>query len=143
MERIIYPLLYFNISKDAVLGLLIGTNYQVIDKDLKSVKATLGEHLSRQYKKHDDYPHINLEQPKVRMFYVKVRPTYRENTGAYPLSQSLEVPVVAIYGENNNNYFECYLPLMKESFYYYNAKELMTLATHFALNYFNKLSPDM
>ncbi len=142
MERIIYPLLYFNISKNAVLGLLIGTDYQVVDKDIKSVKATLSERLSRQYKKEDDYPLINISQTKIRIFYVKVRPTYRETTGAYPLSQSLEVPVVAVYGENSNNYFECYLPLMKESFYYYNAKELVTLATHFAVNYFNKLSPD-
>jgi ATP-dependent Clp protease ATP-binding subunit ClpC len=142
MERIIYPLLYFKMANDAVLGILIGTDYQVVDKDLKSVKATLSEHLARQYKKFDDYPYMDIEQVKVRSFKVKVRPTYREKTGAYPMSQSVEVPVFAVYGENPNNYFECYLPLMNESFYYYNAKELPTLVGHFATNYFNRLAPD-
>ena len=142
MERIIYPLLYFKLRNDAVLGILVGTDYQVLDKDLKSVKATLSEHLLRQYKKLDDYPYMNLENLKVRTFKIKVRPTYREKTGAYPLSQTIEVPVIAVYGENPNNYYECYLPLMEESFYYYNPKELGTLVSHFAANYFNKLAPE-
>ena len=142
MERIIYPLLYFKMANDAVLGILVGTDYQVVDKDLKSVKATLSEHLARQYKKFDDYPYMDVGQTKVRTFRIKVRPTYREKTGAFPMSQFVEVPVFAVYGENPNNYFECYLPLMNESFYYYNAKELQTLVSHFATNYFNRLSPE-
>ena len=90
----------------------------------------------KQYKKLDDYPYINLENPKVKTIKVKVRPTYREKTGAFPLSQTIEVPVVAVYGQNDN-YYECYLPLMGESFYYYNPKEFNTLTTYFATNYFN------
>ncbi len=142
MERILYPLLYFKLANGAVLGMLIGTNYQVIDKDLKSVKSTISGHLSKQYKKHDDYPYMNLENPKLKVIKVKVRPTYRESAGAFPLSQMIEIPVITVYGKKQNNYYECYLPLMSDSFYYYNPKEFTTLVTYFATNYFNQLSPD-
>ena len=142
MEKINYPLVYFNLGQDAVLGILIGAELQVVDKDLKSVKATLSTHLQRQYKKFDDYPYMSMVKPRLRIFNIDIRPTYREKTGAYPQSTTLKVPVVAVYGENKNNYYECYLPLMEESFYYYDEKEFLTLTSHFATNYFNKLSPE-
>ena len=142
MEKINYPLVYFNLGQDAVLGILIGAELQVVDKDLKSVKATLSTHLQRQYKKFDDYPYMSMVKPRLRVFNIEIRPTYREKTGAYPQSTTLKVPVVAVYGENQNNYYECYLPLMEESFYYYDEKEFLALTSHFATNYFNKLSPE-
>ena len=60
MEKINYPLVYFNLGQDAVLGILIGAELQVVDKDLKSVKATLSTHLLRQYKKFDYYPYMYM-----------------------------------------------------------------------------------
>ncbi|MEO1713974.1 MAG: hypothetical protein AAFU60_11645 [Bacteroidota bacterium] len=48
METITYPLLYFPIQKDAMLGILVGTHMQAVDKDLRSIKATLSGHLQKQ-----------------------------------------------------------------------------------------------
>lgn len=142
MEKINYPLVYFKIGEHAILGILIGTDFQVVEKDLKSVKSALSEYLKQQYKKFDDYPFLSIEKPQLKIFNIDVRPTYRERTGAYPQSKTLQVPVVAVYGENSNGYFECFLPLMDESFYYYEKKEFSTLTSHFATNFFNGLKPE-
>lgn len=142
MEKIIYPLLYYKLANEAVLGILVGTEYQAVDKDLKSVKATLSEYLQRQYKKHDIYPYMDILMPHLRTLSVAIRPTYREQVGAFPLSKTIDVPVVAVYGDNSTGTHECYLPLMGESFYYHDTKEFTTLVTHFAKNYFNQLAPD-
>ncbi|MFT6149882.1 MAG: ATP-dependent Clp protease ATP-binding subunit ClpC, partial [Saprospiraceae bacterium] len=116
MEKITYPLLYFQLNDDAVLGILVGTNYQVVDKDLRNVKSMLTEQLQNNYRKHDDYPYMDIIKPKMKVVEVKVRPTYREESGAYPLPTSLKVPIVTVYGETKHGYYECYLPMFEESF---------------------------
>ena len=142
MEKITYPLLYFQLNDDAVLGILVGTNYQVVDKDLRNVKSMLTEQLQNNYRKHDDYPYMDIIKPKMKVVEVKVRPTYREESGAYPLPTSLKVPIVTVYGETKHGYYECYLPMFEESFYYYEAKQFQSLVSHFAMNYLNQQPPN-
>lgn len=142
MEEITYPLLHFKLNNDAILGILVGTNYQVVDKDIRNIKSTLSEQLQKNYKKHDDYPYMDIVKPRLKIIDVKVRPTYREESGAYPLPTSLKVPVVTVYGETKHGYYECYLPMFNESFYYYEAKQLQNLVGHFAMNYLNQQPPD-
>ena len=38
MKTINYPLLYYRLNEHVVLGLLVGTEYQVVEKDLKTIK---------------------------------------------------------------------------------------------------------
>lgn len=142
MEKITYPLLHFKLKDNAILGVLVGTEYQVVDKDLRSLKATLSDQLQREYKKNDDYPYMDIIKPKMKIIEVKVRPTYREESGAFPLPNSLKVPIIAVYGETQHNYFECYLPMFNESFYYYEAKQFQSLVTHFATNFLNQQPPN-
>lgn len=142
MEKITYPLLHYQLNEGEVLGILVGTGYQVVGKDLKSVKATLSTYLKRQYKKFDDYPHSALTTPKMKMFEIKVRPTYRDDGRSYPSGKSIKVPVVAIYGPTQQGYYECHLPLLQESFYYYDAKLLSSLVQNFATNILNQKTPE-
>lgn len=142
MEKITYPLLHFQLNDAAVLGILVGTDYQVVDKDLRNVKSTLTNQLQRNYKKFEDYPYMDIIKPKMKVIEVKVRPTYREESGAYPLPTSLKVPIVTVYGETKHGYYECYLPMFNESFYYYEQKQFQTLVSHFAMNYLNQQPPN-
>ncbi|MGB1120811.1 MAG: AAA family ATPase [Saprospiraceae bacterium] len=142
MEKITYPLLHFQLNDEAVLGILVGTDYQVVDKDLRNVKSTLTNQLQRNYRKFEDYPYMDIIKPKLKVIEVKVRPTYREESGAYPLPTSLKVPIVTVYGETKHGYYECYLPMFNESFYYYEQRQFQTLVSHFAMNYLNQQSPN-
>lgn len=142
MEKIHYPLLYYPLQANALLGILVGTNYQVVDKDLRSIKASLSEHLSKQYKKYDTYPYMDILEPRMKVFEVSIRPSYKEKFGSYPVSYSLKVPIPVVYGETDQGYFECYLPLLEESFYYYDARQFEALVQHFATNLLNQLPPE-
>ncbi len=142
MEKFVYPLLYYQLSENRVLGLLVGTHHQIIDKDIKHVKSSLTTHLKRLYKKYDDYPYTPFESFRLKTFEVKVRPVYRDNNRSYPSSKVLKVPVDAVFGPTDQGHFCCFLPLLGESFYYYDSKLLVSLVQNFAMNILNKKTPD-
>lgn len=142
MEKLAYPLLYFQLKPDAVLGLLVGTPYQLVEKDLKTLKRSMGNHLRREYKKHADYPYLRLTDPRLKVFRVHIRPTYKDDSGSYPVNHSLQAPMVVVYGPTNQEHFECHLPLFEESFYYYEESQLEPLVKHFANSVLTRLPPD-
>lgn len=141
MERITYPLLYFDLAPQAVLGFLVGTELQVVEKDLERVKLSLGNYLQRQYKKYDDYPYVDLLDAKLRIMEFAVRPTYRDDGGSYPLSQELKVPLAIIYGETEQDNYACHVPNLNGSFYYYEPRQFDSLVQYFVTNALNQLSP--
>lgn len=143
MQTINYPLLYYKIEEGLVLGMLVGTDYQVVDKDLRSVKQTLAQYLQKDYKKYDFYPDVNISDPKLKVIQVSVRPSYKAKNSAYPVAQPLVVPVPVIYGTSEGDYFECYLPYFGESFYFYDNKQFKSLVTYFAVNELNSLNPEI
>jgi ATP-dependent Clp protease ATP-binding subunit ClpA len=142
MEKFVYPLLYYQLAENRVLGLLVGTHHQIIDKDIRHVKSSLATHLKRLYKKYDDYPYTPFESFRMKTFEVKVRPVYRDKNRSYPSSNMLKVPVDAVYGPTDQGHFCCFLPLLGESFYYYDSKLLLSLVQNFAMNILNKKTPD-
>ncbi|MEL6637240.1 MAG: AAA family ATPase [Bacteroidota bacterium] len=143
MRKINYPLLYYQLSEEAVLGILVGTDYEVVERDLKSVVGILQDQIQRMYKKEDDYWLIDIVDPKLKVVDVKIRPTYRERTGAYPMSETLKIPVPVVFGETSQGHYECYLPLLDESFYYYDARQFRPLLQHFATDLLNRKSPEI
>ena len=142
MEVLTYPLLYYQMKEDAVLGILVGTDYQIIEKDLKRVKATLNNFLQRQYKKHAEYWYLGLQNPKLKQVSVDIRPAYREPSGIYPMRKSIKVKIPAIYGETDQGHYECYLPLFDESFVYYDPSQFNSLSSHLVRELLNRLSPE-
>ncbi len=142
MDRINYPLLYFELNADMVLGLLIGTEFEMIEKDLRSLKTTLSRHLQKQYKRQNDYAPMYMPKPRLKVVHIPVKPSYSDNWGSYPLSQQVDVPVIAIHGETTYSDFECYLPMLNRRFFYYHADQLDTLIRHFATVALNQMQPE-
>ncbi len=142
MELLTYPLLYYQLNEDAVLGILIGTDYEIIEKDLKRVKAALNTFLQRQYKKHSEYWYLGLLNPKLKQVAIDIRPAYRERSGIYPMRKSVKVKIPAIYGKTEQGHYECYLPLFDESFIYYDPGQFNSLANHLTRELLNRLTPE-
>ncbi len=142
MEKLTYPLLYFQLTPETVLGILVGSNYQIVDKDLKNVKSTLATYLKKTYKKYDDFPYTPFEEFRLKTFEIKVRPIMRSNNKSFPSSQTIKVPVEAIYGATDEGNFCCHLPLLGEQFYYYDSKLLPSLVQNFGSNILNKKTPE-
>ncbi len=142
MEKITYPILYYELNEQASLGLLVGTDYQLVEKDIASLKTGLHNYINQQYKKYDDYWIVNILEPKLKIIEIPVRPTYQTDQGRYPMTKDLRIPIPCIYGENHQGYFECYLPLLDDRFFYYEAKQFKALATHFCKNALNQMPPE-
>jgi len=51
MEKLRYPLLYFQLQENLLLGMLVGTPFQALESNLTALKATLTDYLQREYKK--------------------------------------------------------------------------------------------
>lgn len=142
MEYINYPLIYFELRDEEVLGILVGADHQMVERDVRNIRNSLTSYLQRQYKKTGDYPFVGIEEPKLKTIYIQVRPTYRADNRSYPSTKTLEVPMPLVYGETENGYYECYMPLIDESFYYYESDALIPLATNFATTYFSTRGPE-
>ncbi|MFN7117460.1 MAG: AAA family ATPase [Saprospiraceae bacterium] len=142
MDKVHYPLLYFKLQPDVVFGLLVGTEYEVIEKDVRSVKAILKNHLQKQYKKTGTYSPFHLLNMQMKTVEIMIKPTYVDGWGSFPLSTSIKVPVVAIYGQSVYSGYNCSLPLLSRTFHYQAPEQLDTLIQHFATGIINQMQPD-
>lgn len=142
MEKLIYPLIYFELSPNTVLGILVGTSYQAVERDLKTLKSSISNYIKKQYRKHDEYPYAEIITPKLKIIDIEIRPTYKENRGSYPMPTTIKVPVITIFGEVSTNLYACFLPMLGESFYYYHPNEYQSLVNYFSTNALNRLSPE-
>jgi len=142
MEKITYPILYYNLSDKGTLGILVGTNYRLVEKDISSLKTGLHTYINQMYKKFDDYWIVNIIDPKLKILEIPVRPTYKNQRGRYPMAKDLRIAMPCIYGENHHGYYECYLPLLEERFFYYDNKQFKALATHICKSSLNQLPPE-
>ncbi|MBK7337255.1 MAG: hypothetical protein IPJ00_14300 [Saprospirales bacterium] len=100
LENLTYPLLYFRLADDAVLGMLLGTDYQVVEHDLRKVKKSLTDFLAKEYKKTATYPESDLYRATLRIVRVRITPTYRLKGKAFQLTHPVEIPVPAVTGES-------------------------------------------
>ncbi|MCP3928941.1 MAG: ATP-dependent Clp protease ATP-binding subunit [Bacteroidetes bacterium] len=141
MKKQIYPLLCYRLKEEAVLGMLIDSPYQLVEKDIATLKTKLSRHLQKQYKKGEEPHPAEIISPKLKLFKIGVRPTIKDSTGNYPMSALLHVSLPVVYGETDGGHFKCHLPLFNRSFYYYEKSQLKTLVTHTATNLLNQLSP--
>ncbi|MBI5917218.1 MAG: hypothetical protein HY842_17745, partial [Bacteroidetes bacterium] len=142
MERVTYPLLCFQLNEDAVLGILVGTELQVVESSQRKLKSVLTDHLAKIYKKDGDYPLLELKEPALKMIETTLRPTYRMASGAFPLTGKVKVTTPLVYGEGEPGVYECFLPLLDESFYCYDLAQLDSLARHFLTNALDMETPE-
>ncbi|HMN89523.1 MAG TPA: AAA family ATPase [Saprospiraceae bacterium] len=143
MKKINYPMLCYELQPQLVLGVVVGSNYQIIEKDKRSARAALTYYLQNQYRKDGLQAFGLLRVPKMKMVQISIKPSYIEAQGYFPLSFTVQVPVAAVYGEAlfGNNY-TCYLPILEKYFHYYDNKQLDTLIRHFATGALNNMQPE-
>lgn len=142
MEKVNYPLLYFPVADDHVLGFLVGTQLQAVAQHLDALKLKLTSHLKKEYKRYGDVPNIELKNPRLKTLNISYRPAYREATGMYPLTYNISVPVPIVYGQSMYAHYECFLPLFKDYFVYYTARHMEPLARHLANSHLNQYPPE-
>ena len=142
MEKITYPLLCYQIGPDAVLGILIGTDYQTIEKDIPSLKNVLSNHLQQKYKKQNDYWRINIKEPRLKLLDISIRPTYRTHNSSFPSTNVLKIKIPCVYGETHQGSYECELPLFQRYFVFQEEKQLHSLATYIVTNLLNRETPE-
>ncbi len=142
MSVISYPVVYYTFPSEQVIGMIPGAGHQLVERDLKTLKSKFLDFLQRDYKKTGFYPAFDIQEPKVKVIEVKIRPSYKDQSGNYPLSETIKVPVLAIYGDTGQGHFECFLPGLEEVFYYYDPKQFKAIFTHFCVSIFNSYSPD-
>lgn len=142
MEKLNYPLLYFQLKENAVLGILVGAGYQLVEKDLKTLQKAMSSHLQKNYKRYDEYPQMRMQNPKLKTIRIGIRPTYKDDFGSYPVNHTLQIPIVIVYGPTDQDHFECYLPLFKEAFHYYEANQLDPLVKYLANSVLNQMLPE-
>lgn len=140
MKQIRYPLLYFQRSEKQLLGLLVGTTYKLLAEDLKSLKTSFSTFLKKEYKRDNEYPDLELESAKLKVFRVPARPVFRRADQQFPAQETLNIPVIAVYGPTTGGFFECHLPLLDQRFYYQEQGQLKTLVRYFAQNSLNQQS---
>ncbi len=142
MEQIKYPLLYITLADSSILGVLVGTPYQAIEKDLKTLKSVLQSYLASRYKKYNDYPYPAFSTFKLKVFEVWIRPMYKSSESSFPSSKRLKVPISAVFGASvDDQFYECHLPFLGEYFNYGDPRLLNTLVKNFAVNSLNQRSP--
>ena len=49
------------------LGILVGTEYSLVERSAKKLKAVLTAHLQKVYKREGDYPYLEMSDPIMRM----------------------------------------------------------------------------
>ncbi len=141
MEHYRYPILCWRTGPEHLCGHLIGTSYNWVASDVRKIKASLADRLTRDHQRQGwlDEP---LLSPQLKMVEVKCTPSYQEKDGFYPAPYNLLLNVPAVFGETEYGHSICYLPLLSQSFYYYNPKQLLDLARHFTQDFVSGLKPE-
>jgi ATP-dependent Clp protease ATP-binding subunit ClpC len=141
MELYRYPLLCWQLTDNMICGRLVGTDYELISNQLHKLQAHFAEQLQREYTQ-DNYLPEALPDARLLKVSVTVRPAYKEETGFFPVSHTLTIPIAAVYGSTNEGYAECYLPLLDQHFYFYKPEQLRALVEYFARDHFHNMAPE-
>lgn len=140
MTTITLPIIYYPLPPDHIVGILVGTSLQLVEKDIHTIKNKMLNYLQKIYRKDGDYPSFEIDEPKVKRLDVKVRPTYVDAHGRYPMSAHIVVPVTAVYGDTKSGHYKCYLPDFNQVFYYYDTKQFKSIFNYFTQSILNDLS---
>lgn len=142
MEILHYPTLCWEITTDAVCGVVVGTSYELVASNVFKLKEALGKQLTKDVESDDHDVKPKISKPVLKMVSVEVRPEYQEKDGIYPNAVGVKIPVAAVYGENEHGFYQCFLPLLGEEFYFYDIEQSILLIEHFSKNKLKGLSPE-
>ena len=143
MENYSYPLICWQVNDDEVFGIVPGTDLQVMARDIRKLRTSLGEGLKRRAERDGYVDEPEIEAPRLKVVEVGVRLAYRTKKGTFPLARAALFPVAAVYGVSaGGGDRKCYLPFLEESFYYYDEQQLDTMIEHFTRDRLEGMAPD-
>ena len=138
-----FPLLVWPIDNGTYLGQIIGTDYSVIDSTPASLRRSASEFLTKAFKQDGITDPPQIDNPKLVIYTVAVQMTYRENNRVYPLPGNNRFKVAAVHGDSKQESFcQCFLPLFKQSFFYYDKTQLKSLIEHFVRDTIENCPPE-
>lgn len=124
-----------------VLGRIIGTDHQLVGETSGKLRSMFTSFLQKELKTEEVY-FLELTRYQLKSYQLDIKPHYETNHKIYPLKAPIGVKVHAIYGPNEQGFFECHLPAFEQGFYYYQASDLDKLAIHFAQDAMRAMSPE-
>ncbi|MDP9601648.1 UNVERIFIED_ORG: ATP-dependent Clp protease ATP-binding subunit ClpC [Variovorax paradoxus] len=143
MATLSYPLVCWQLDDASVCGILLGTDYQVIERNARRVKAALAETLQRERERDGYVPEPDIDDARLKLVHVSVSLAHRTAKGNFPEPRATDFHVAAVFGENREDgYAKCYLPWLDQSFYYYDDAQLPVLIEHYTRECLDGLSPE-
>ncbi|MDJ1499749.1 AAA family ATPase [Xanthocytophaga agilis] len=140
MKILEFPLLCRRIDENTILGQIIGLDKQLVSDDIRGLTGDFSEYIEKQLQR-GAYYEPEILQPSIKTLKLTIRPHYQEKQRIYPVKESIEFPVYAVHGSNEQGFFECFLPLLDKSFYFYSEKDLDKLIEHFAKDVLHNMDP--
>lgn len=143
MAVLSYPLVCWQLDDDLVFGMLLGTNFQAVERNAKRLKTAMAETLQRERERGRYVPDPDVDDPQLRIVRVQVNLAHRTDKGSFPVPTRTEIAVAAVYGAKaSEGYLKCWLPWLEESFYYYDEAQLPMLIQHFTRDRLDGTAPE-
>ncbi len=140
MKMLDYTLLCWPLEDGAILGQLLGTDLQMVGRDMRRLRASFSDCITKALRNGYFYE-PDLRSVRLKTLTIKIRPSYQVDGKLFPVQETVEVPVYALYGQNEYDYYECFLPQIDRQFYFYTEKDLKKLVEHYSRDVFQALPP--
>ena len=138
-----YPLVCWQIDEDSVFGMLLGTEYQAVERNVRRLKTALAETLQRERERGQYVDLPDIDEARMRLVTVSVNLAHRTSKGSFPVPGAIDFVVAAVYGANEDaGYSKCYLPYLDESFFYYDDAQLPVLIEHYTRDSLDGMAPE-
>jgi len=141
MEIYKYPVVCWELSETHVCCHVAGAGYELVGTSLTKIKSSLASRIMRELET-GNVNQPSITEPRLKTVKVGIRPAYKEEDGIYAAPSVIHLSVPAVYGRTTAGYFECFLPLLDEEFYYYRPDQLKHLVEHFTRNSLKDLAPE-
>ena len=143
MAVLSYPLLCWQLDDDSVFGVLLGTDFEGVERNAKRLKTVLAEAVQRERERDGYVPDPDIDDPRLRIVKVQVNLAHQTDKGSFPVPTPTEIAVAAVYGAKaSEGWLKCWLPWLDESFHYYDESQLAMLIQHYTRDRLDGKSPE-
>ncbi len=118
MATLSYPLVCWQLDDTSVCGILLGTDFQVIERNARRVKAALAETLQRERERDGYVPEPDIDNARLKLVHVPVNLAHRTEKAASGAPRNGLPRGRRVRRERGRRLRQCYLPWLDQSFYY-------------------------
>ncbi len=145
MAKLNFPIVYWPLGGDHLLGQLLGEDESFAGADRGRIKRLASEWLQKENRNRSvDEPAI--VDPQLTFHTVPLQLAYRDDeTGrAFPLAKKTHFRVASVHSGRSGQacHYECFLPYLGQRFFYHDDKQLTTLIHHFTRDFLEQRRPE-